>query len=558
MNSPMRTPRSLIFFLITAAVFALQAFPFTGIFLMLMMAPFWSVVLINAGMVGTGLEAVSGRVSRFWVLLPLAFYGGYFVYVASDRATLGALSARYAANNAAVTIPFDAAAHALVFAGSGDGGAWYVQNYDLPVAYTRNGNFPEKYLSNRMMARDVCAKIHENPALGQAFVHGFGFHDGEETGSSRMEERFCGLRMPERPELPPVVVSTREVKRSEATLPVTQVTTTVTVPGGRRYTLQGGTAAPLPWLPMPVMGCALNSGAPSWDCDAGFYRRSTPIVPGSTRYSRDSITLAEALGLKRVAIADRRGGDPSLVLAKMADVEASTLSRQLAAIDRMIADPLAKVEDWQVGVVASRPDVLAEKAEAIITGMERATPYGELDRRKARESGRILAGLVSKLPQDRFGSFGPRLLALYAQADDQHWLWDSEPLIRRLGDLGASALPYLTNRRASKPSVNEAGIEGLCRVGAPAKTAAEPLLLARWQATTDFNRDERRDLFVAMRRIGIEPPLLRNDKRDQFAKLRAEWGDIIPTSPPRVCATGAEEQARREERHSGDRRSNRS
>ncbi|MBN9009246.1 MAG: hypothetical protein J0H63_03635 [Rhizobiales bacterium] len=68
----------MTFFVATAVVFALQAIPPVGLFLMFMLAMVWSVLLINAGMIGVSFEAAIGRVSRWWLLLPLAFYGGYW------------------------------------------------------------------------------------------------------------------------------------------------------------------------------------------------------------------------------------------------------------------------------------------------------------------------------------------------------------------------------------------------------------------------------------------------------------------------------------------------
>jgi hypothetical protein len=330
------------------------------------------------------------------------------------------------------------------------------------------------------------------------------------------------------------------------------------MPDGRQYRLLGGSASPLSRWPIPVMGCALNSGAPSWDCFHGFYRDSfTPIVSGDTRYGRDNVVLAQALGLKRVAPEQRRSGDATSVNAKIDAAEAAALARQLASLDAMIGDPLAKVIDWDVGVIANRAEVLDAKADAIMTGIERAAAaaVGD-DRYKARESGRILARLIAKLPRERFVGYGPRLLTLYAAADDEHWLWEAESLIRRLGDLGVGAVPYLVRSKASVPNVNGAGIEGLCRVGPPAKVAATPLLTAMWAKTRDFDRDDRRALFVAMRRIGISVPKLSEDKRGQMADIEKEWGDISPASPPRVCAVRAEWQARREEKYSGKRRTN--
>ena len=553
----LKFPISLLFFVATGVVLLLQMIPVVGIFLMFMLAMFWSVLLVNAGMVGIAIEALIGRVSRGWAIIPIIFYAGYWMLAVSEHKKLEELSAFYVATNNQVAIPFSPNQQSLAFSNSGNG-AWFTQNYSLPVAYSTNSNFPEGYLSNRMMDHSVCQEVRKRPALRAAFVHAFGFHDGDAIGDRKMEKRFCAMSMPERPELPIVQIAKQEKKIFEGSLPVTRITTTVTTPDGQRFQLLGGFAAPLSWLPMPVMGCGLNSGAPSWDCGAQFWRKGfTPIVSGNTKYSRDSVVLANALGLKNVSKTDRIGGDPNFVRAKMEAVESSTLERQLFNMDAMIEDPFAKVNDWQVGVVASRPEVLSSKAEDIMTGIERAVKTTKKNRYRARESGRILARLIAKLPKDQFVQFGPRLLAIYAKADDEHWLWESETLLRRLGDLGIEALPYLVNPRASRSSVNGAGIEGLCRVGSAGRTVAEPALLGLWKKSRDgFDRDARFAMFVAMRRIGVSPPPLSEDKRGDFSRMQKEWADISPQSPSRVCAVRAEKQARREEKFSGERRTN--
>lgn len=566
-----RLPISLVFFLVTGIVMLLQLIPFIGIFLMLMLAMFWSVILINMGMVGIAIEAGIGRVSRAWLIVPLAYFGGYYLFAAADRAALAALSASYNASNAKVAIPFDPARHALVFGtgggndGDGGGGGWFVQNYALPVAYSANKNYPEGYRSSRLMPKAVCGEVGGSQALRAAQVYTFGFHDGDAIGTRKMDARFCDLGMPERPTLPVVRVTRLEETRSEGALPLRRVTTTVTMPDGRAHVLRGGTASPLKWFPMPAMGCGLNSGAPSWDCDAGFMRDSfTPIVEGNTRYSRDMLVLAEALGLKRVAIAHRRGGDETLVRAKLAQVEAATLARQLAALDKMIADPLMRDPQWDLGVIGNRPEALLSRADAIMGGLERAATVTGPDRWKARESGRILAGLIAQLPADCFTTYGARLLALYRahfdvvsrdgdRRGESHWLWETESLLRRLGNLGPDALFVAIDRRASVGNVNGAGIETMCRIGAPGRAVAGPVLLARWAKLESHDRDERRDLFVALRRVGVAPPPFIDDERGQLAELQKDWGDINPASPPRVCATRAEKQARTEEKY-GDKR----
>ena len=140
-------------------VYALQTFPFIGIVLMFMLAKFWSVALINAGMIGTAIEALTGRVSRWWLVLPVAFYGGYFAFAAADHRTLRQMSVSYAAANAKVAIPFDPQRQALVFSGDGEGGSWYVNNFALPVAFFVNPNTPEAHRSTRMLANDVCREV---------------------------------------------------------------------------------------------------------------------------------------------------------------------------------------------------------------------------------------------------------------------------------------------------------------------------------------------------------------------------------------------------------------
>ena len=111
-------PRSFGFFLATAIVYVLQLIPVTGVFLMFMLAMVWSVLLINAGMIGTGWEALTGRVSHWWLVLPVTFYAGYFAFAAADHLALRQLGASYDAANASVAIPFDPVRQALVF---GDG-----------------------------------------------------------------------------------------------------------------------------------------------------------------------------------------------------------------------------------------------------------------------------------------------------------------------------------------------------------------------------------------------------------------------------------------------------
>jgi hypothetical protein len=351
--------------------------------------------------------------------------------------------------------------------------------------------------------------------------------------------------MPDRPDLPQVIVARTEARVRDGHLPITRATTLITMPDGKQFELLGGFASPLGWIPMPVFGCALDSGAPRWVCSADFWRQGfTPIVSGDERVNRDIVVLARALGLRRVAVAERRGGDATRVLARAAAVEDAALARQLANIDAMAADPLPPVTDWEVDVVLGNKAALASRADTIMAGVERAAAAGREQESGGRARGQFLARLLAGLPHERFVSLGPRVLAVYAAAEGKHWLWDAEPLLRRLGDLGVGALPYLTDPRALSSRVNRAGVEGLCRVGAGARSAAYPILLMMWNDPRGYDNETAEMLYVAMRRIGATPPPLPNDSRIRFGKIQADWAAVTPQSPPQICTARADWDSR--------------
>lgn len=542
-------PISLVFFAVTGVVFVLQTIPLVGIFFMLVAAAFWSVFLVNAGMIGVAAEATFGRVSRWWLLLPLAFYGGYLAMAAKDRIVLNLLSTQYDAANAGVTFPFDATRQALNFTNDRETGAWLTQIYGLPVAYSTDTSVPEGYRSYRMMDVAFCSRLQEMPGLFAASVQAFKIS----------QSRFCSLSMPERPELPLVQVTRKEEEVSEWGLPVTRATTTIAPPGGASFKLLwDGVAAPLSWMPKPIVGCWLNSAHASWDCTAEFKRdKPVPIASGETQYRHDLMGLARALGMEPIAIESRKGADAEVTMAKLTTLMNETLTRQLANVDAMVQDPVESARDRKVDAVIANSDALASRADAIMEALERGVAVAGTDPYKARDSGRVLATLVASLPREKFVSFGPRLLALYSKTDDKSWLWDAGSLLRRLGDLGTEALPYLVSDRALSPSVDMAGVEGLCRIGSAGRSVAEPVLASIW--TRLFDRaswNDRASIFVAMRRIGISPSLPPQAKQADLARLQSDWADISPQSPPRVCAIAAEASARQEEKAGSRRHSN--
>jgi hypothetical protein len=240
----------------------------------------------------------------------------------------------------------------------------------------------------------------------------------------------------------------------------------------------------------------------------------------------------------------------------------TVLATDIAHLDQISITPVISIDGTRFRVLPMRPNVLSARAEQImlaleaIVGASMTEHYSETDSYRLRENGRNLASLIAKLPGPRFSTYGARVLTLYGAVDDDHWLWDTEPLLRRIGDLGAMAIPVALHPRGMRPKVNGAGIESLCRIGPPVQVHAKRVLTQIWADTRDSDYRERVGLFVAMRRIGITVPPLVSDKRGQMTDLLKDWNDISPQSPKRVCATSREERARRIEKIKGFRRSN--
>lgn len=540
-------PLSLAIFVATGAPWLLQFLGDLGIVFMVILVPIWSPVVINAGMVGISMEALVGRVYRVWLLVPLIFYGGYYGFAINDHFTLTALREAYDEANSKVDLPFDPERQALVL--ENEPPSWFVANYALTVAYSASANDPESFRSSRLIEDSVCDEVREMRSLVTEGIQVSGFYDGEDIGSRALETRFCSLSMPETPDLPRVRVRREESEVVESRLPVRRVITTIETPDGRTYDLKGGTASPLLWLPMPIALCTLDDDE-GWACDWGFWRNSPkPIVSGTTQYSRDLLVLARALGLKPVAQSERRGAQPPKeLLLRIEQAKQERLQAQLANVEAMIADPLMESPDWDTRFLAEHPDTVAQRSTAIMAGVEKAAAIGGPDRTKAGESGRILAGLLAALPDADFRRLKLRILAVYEGADDRHWLWEVESLLGRLGDLGVEAMPYLAKARTLPSQMGGAWIEGMCRVGFAGRDAASPHLKSAWNSVRDVAQNERREaLYVAMRRVGIDPPPLAEDRRNQLSELRLRWADISPRSQASVCATRVEAAKRRQQ-----------
>lgn len=531
-------PWSLSWFVLTGAIFLLQLFPLTGVFLMLVAAPLWSVATINLGFLSLAIEALLGRIGTIWLVLPLAWFAGYAgaAHVSQQRAA--ELDVILRAANAGERLKFEAAKQALVFDGRSDDlsgvPSSIVQNYRIPVAYqVRTEKKQHIHRASRVAADRICDTVKADRSYSSAGINISWFHEGESLRGRRLVKGLCMISSPENPELPAVLVQAKREKHADLILPYTLTRTTIRDPGGAKAELVTGRAEPLPWLPMPYMGCALNSGAPSWDCFAGFWRNKVGLG-GPGPYGGTSGVIAQALGLEKAFAAERRDEIAAVQIPSLDNIVGDSTERSLKVLDEVIANPARRIIVHDVPGLAGRADLLGDRVPRMVPAIGRALANGQA----TYETARVLQGILADLPAADFDAIGPDVLAvLNAQAtlnDDTV----EQTLATRLGRFGVAALPALERMVFSRPKRPfRAAIYGLCRVGAEAESLAERL--ASLVPTGERrNKDLETDVYVTLMRMGRDDIVEREKvATDRFTKVRDKviQRGITPASPPSVC-----------------------
>ena len=291
-------PWSVWFFVATILLYLLQRFPPTGVFLMIVGAAFWSILLINLGVLGIGLEAVTGKVSRLWLVVPLLYFGGYYWLYSREQAALTALRSEYARFNEGKSLPFDVQNQDLVIGARENEAVLspssFVPHYGLARAFDSNGRMA------LLGDPEACAMLRGNDAYRSAGIYQGSFDRNAPKPKRHSTPGLCAISAPGHPDRPVVRVIGESSKSVHNRMPVTTQTFRIRdETSGRATSVKSAFAGPLKRFPMPVMGCALNSGGGSWDCFAGFMRDSVnPIVPVGRKYRGGTVVVAKALGLE--------------------------------------------------------------------------------------------------------------------------------------------------------------------------------------------------------------------------------------------------------------------
>lgn len=495
-----KLPVSLAWFALTAFIYLLQVIPFTGIFLMMLAAPFWSVITVNAGFGALAVEALVRPGYRLWLIAPLLYFGGYAYYAHLSHQEFARADAEIRSFNSGKVVAFDPAANNLVFQEKSQGlsGAAlnFVRNYNLEVAYNANRNFKTAgHLAARIGRGSICEEIRKSSDARAAFIHAYGMKiDG------KMSKTVCSITGPEDPVRPVVSVSSKRSKVKSWLLPATIDTITLRSPDYRTVELKSGYAAPLPWVPMPVMGCVLNSGAPSWDCFQGFSRLRQQGLGAPGTYGLANIEIvAKALGLTKMSNAELSGKAIAEVPAGLQANVGKRIEISLANLKKIIADPSERLTVHDIKGMRERLDLWSALVPAMTETLIRAVDGGA----RTRERAGMLQDLLNNLPASDYRPVGERILSALSARPELKRDFVRSTTLERLGELGLAALPVLEGRLFQRPGRLEKGaVLGLCRIGPPAARLADSIANTAIAPEAKHDRDTIFAVYVTLLRFG--------------------------------------------------------
>jgi hypothetical protein len=293
-------PKSLFLFAFTGALFLLQYL--AGGLLYFIGAPLWSVPLINFGFIGILIESISGVTNKYWLVLPILWFGGYAGFAIWSHYQGSRAEQEIFSRNVSATVPFSATSASLVLTSLVSDreliktARALVKDYETPVVFYGDAA-QGRSLATRLATGEACDPSKFADSSFMEFVS-----DADVRNRAGWK---CWISMEESPEAPIISVN---VEANEATQigwePVTIDTLSITNGADASIKVFKGFANPLNWLPMPVLGfCykgALGGGA-AVNC-SGFMRErwlSNPNDP--TKAQGLAATIASALGIEKKA-----------------------------------------------------------------------------------------------------------------------------------------------------------------------------------------------------------------------------------------------------------------
>jgi hypothetical protein len=303
-------------FAFTAVVFLLQVLPVTGVILMFLAAPYWSVLTINLAFALMLLDAAAGDLPKHLIVFPVLWFVGYIVATGISHLKAYELAAEIISENSTASLPFDPQQDQLIIEPDNlrhdkiisDEGL--IQTYALNKIYRRfdgNPNCPSvQMVSLRSYSCGSGSSLEKDANGCPTIVNAITISNGSYY-NFKILKGVCLVYAP--------------VRALSLTSRVTVKRTAVRTLRG--WTLEGniqsfevqrsseqkivrvkaGFILPLAWVPLPLLGCA-GGGSEEWSCRFQFIRNDVIFV-GSEQNRGAQGAIARVLQLAPAPLSNR-------------------------------------------------------------------------------------------------------------------------------------------------------------------------------------------------------------------------------------------------------------
>lgn len=477
------------------------------------------------------IESLFVNLSRKWLVLPILYFGGFYAMLAYEITIFSTVKASDEHQNHRSRIIFDPSKHTLVTQGIGH---WFVINYNIPVVFEKTALGREGYLAHRILPIEKCNYIQENNI--DKIINGFSLRSLHFDGNTSKE--YCISSNSEKPRGQTINVSRKLTPIDNILGDLNKVDFIIRDWADNEYTVSAGASPTLFPFPIPLLNCVPQDPPPNrLGCRFEFARfQGDPFKSQFEAEEPQWLTLANHLQLERVSIHGREIADTRRLMQELHIVAGASLANEFYKISRIIFRPERSVEDPDLRILTASPDFIALNADQITRGIRVNLNYHRSGEGNSSKNVQLLAQILAHTPKEKLVELGPRILALYEDADENDLIWQQTALLGAIGAIGESALPVILRAPEESWRQDQAKIAGICRVGHAALPEAEAFLSRMWE------QDHAGDgvltinvLYAAIRRTGMAMPEFHSRLERQERRLTRRFGDITPASDISVC-----------------------
>lgn len=514
----------------------------------------WTGYALNASFLLLFLEALFGVWNRWVLIFPLAYFGGYATLAYLSHSEYYSKIAEVEKYNAAVNVAFNITENDLVISGSEIGSQTFLTTYGLASVYEKNSNFkPKSHLMSTVGDLSSCETARKLGTKANFYTRTVRTYEDKSNRITALVGKIvpdiCIIQYPSNPQKPYFEITTREESVSSWLLPLKLHTISIKAPDGKEHILKGGFASPLKWLPVPILGCGLNSARPAWECLHEFSREtSQPLNIGPDRFSGNTFAIARALGLKPVT--KERGYSPrkySIDIESIAKkIQEDELKNALDRFERLLSDPVSYNESLDFEKLAGNQKYYISQSSHIISALKKLKRFSgdsnyqnKVDRIYG-EKVRTLSLSLSSLPLQTIKDNKRDIFSLLSNSNSK-WLWGNKNLFIRLGDLGAESHIFLyeafkNNQRDHHFSIHPITY-AICRAGPEIKNLVGDLLLEELRKVSGYFQEyeKKRALLIPLSRIGLREEAYKIIPPDRLSPKRKGEEDVTESSPASVC-----------------------